>query len=71
MPAKKSYGPKVQERARILLKAILEVAVEGEQLRGLKFNSDWAETQPLRLTIETTLKDLILLSSPKRVFEKS
>ncbi len=60
----KSYGPIVQVRAKALLKAILEVAVENDRSRGIKFNHDWSEQSPPTLTIETTLKDLVLLVHP-------
>jgi tetratricopeptide (TPR) repeat protein len=58
---KKSYGSTVQARAKALLKAILEVAAEDDRSGGIRFNADWAEQSPVRLTIETTLKDLIFL----------
>jgi tetratricopeptide (TPR) repeat protein len=67
MPAasKKSYGPEVvQPRARHLLQVILAAVADVERASGIKFNSDWREIMPPKLTIETTLKDLTRLVHP-------
>jgi tetratricopeptide (TPR) repeat protein len=66
MPAasKKSYGPTVQARAKHLLQVILGVVADADQASGIKFNADWADATPPRLTIETTLKDLTRLVHP-------
>jgi Effector-associated domain 4/NB-ARC domain len=64
MPAasKKSYGPTVQARARHLLQVILGVVADADRASGIKFNADWADTTPPRLTIETTLQNLTRLT---------
>jgi hypothetical protein len=66
MPAasKKSYGPKIEARAKHLLQVILGVVTDGDRASGIKFNADWADTTPPRLTIETTLQDLTRLTNP-------
>ncbi|MGI0493907.1 NB-ARC domain-containing protein [Alkalinema pantanalense CENA528] len=67
MPAasKKSYGSIPQARARKLLQAILEGVDREDRGCGLKFNADWAEVCPPRLTIETTLQALTLIANPQ------
>ena len=66
MPAasKKSYGPTVQVRARHLLQVILGVVADDDRTGGIKFNADWADATPPKLTIETTLQDLTRLTNP-------
>ena len=63
-PSKKSHGQDVQARVKSLLKAILD-CVSGEQElgRGLVLNHSWSDDEKV-LTIETTLRSLVLLSQP-------
>jgi biotin synthase-like enzyme len=63
-PSHKSHGPDVQARVKCLLEAILEeVSGERELVSGLVLKSAWSEDGK-RLTIETTLRSLVLLSQP-------
>jgi ABC-type transporter Mla MlaB component len=63
-PSKKSHGLDVQARVKSLLKALL-ACVSGEQElgRSLVLNHSWSDDEKV-LTIETTLRSLVLLSQP-------
>ena len=66
-PSKKSYGSEVQARATRLLKSLLEaIAGDLEEVRK-DLTWRWADedNQAPRLTIETTLQALALLSYPE------
>lgn len=63
--SKKSYGSQVQARVKSLLWVLLEgVAGERELKRGLELKSRWSEDCKT-LTIETTLRSLVLLAQPE------
>lgn len=63
--SKKSYGPQVQARVKYLLQVLLEgVAGERELRRGLVLKSSWSKDCKT-LTIETTLRSLVLLAQPE------
>ncbi|MFZ4727104.1 MAG: NB-ARC domain-containing protein, partial [Pseudanabaena sp.] len=63
-PSKKSHGHDVQARVKSLLKALLD-CVSGEQElgRGVELKWVWSDDEKV-LTIETTLRSLVLLSQP-------
>jgi hypothetical protein len=63
-PSKKSHGQDVQARVKSLLKALLD-CVSGEQElgRGVELKWAWSDDEKV-LTIETTLRSLVLLSQP-------
>jgi hypothetical protein len=61
----KSYGSDVQARVKCLLQVLLEgVAGERELRRGLVLKSSWSKDSKT-LTIETTLRSLVLLGQPE------
>jgi tetratricopeptide (TPR) repeat protein len=63
--SKRSYGPEIKERVKTLLTALLECVVGERELgNGLTLKSVWAEDQRA-VTIETTLKSLVLLAQPE------
>ncbi|WP_434683587.1 NB-ARC domain-containing protein [Pseudanabaena minima] len=63
-PSKKSHGQDVQARVKSLLKALLDCVAGGQELgRGVELKWAWSDDEKV-LTIETTLRSLVLLSQP-------
>jgi hypothetical protein len=63
--SKRSYGSEVKGRVKTLLTALLEgVAGDRELGHGLTLKSSWSDDQRA-VTIETTLKSLVLLAQPE------